>query len=163
MTWDEYFMRHVYLVASKSKDPSTKIGAVIIKDLTVVSEGYNGFPRGVHDLADRLHDRDTRLSYTCHGESNAVINCARNGIASKGCTLYTNAFPCDSCMKQIIQSGIKDIIVHSPFHKLFYERTGDYFKPMEAQNMANEAGVEIRYYNNTLNIETLLGGKLVKV
>jgi len=164
MNWNEYFFRHVYLVASKSKDISSKIGAILVKDNTIISEGYNGFPRLVIDSLERLNDRDTKLSYTVHGECNAILNCARNGISTKDAILYTNAYPCDGCMKTIIQAGISTIIIHSQFQELFYARNGNWSASHTiAKQMAEEANIKIEYYDKILGIETLLGGKLVCV
>ena len=108
MNWDEYFLSIAAVTASKSKDPSTKVGAVIVRpDRTIVSVGYNGFPRGVADTPERLNDRPTKYSLVVHAEMNAILS-ARESLNK--CTLYTVPFmPCDRCFVHVIQAGIKRV------------------------------------------------------
>lgn len=166
MDWNEYFFRHVFLAASKSKDSSSRIGAVIVKDGMVVSEGYNGFPREVLELPERTDNRDMKLTYTVHGEHNSILNCARVGISTVGATMFTNAFPCDQCMKAIIQAGIKHIVVHAGAHELFYRRasTSNWHASHDnSKLMAQEAGVQVDYWEGNLGLEVLVGGVLHKI
>lgn len=109
MNWDEYFLRIAAVAASKSKDPSTQVGAVIVRpDNTQVSAGYNGFPRGVADTPERLNDRNIKYSLVIHAEMNAILT-ARESL--NGCTLYTVPFmPCDRCFVHVIQAGIKRVV-----------------------------------------------------
>ncbi|HKL73243.1 MAG TPA: dCMP deaminase family protein [Candidatus Onthovivens sp.] len=113
ITWDEYFMGMALLSAKRSKDPSTKVGACIVdEDHKVVSNGYNGFPRGLDESQlswNKNDDLDNKYLYICHAEFNAILN-TRNGSALKGCTLYVTLFPCNECAKAIIQTGIKKIV-----------------------------------------------------
>ncbi len=112
MTWEEYFLKIAEVVAEKSKDPSTKVGAVIVgKDNQIVSLGFNGFPRGIKDLEERYHDRDIKYKLIVHAEVNAILNAARNGVGTEGCFLYLNYIPCNECAKAIIQAGIKKVCV----------------------------------------------------
>ncbi len=94
--WDDRFLNLAKFVAEWSKDPSTKVGAVIVRpDRTVASVGYNGFPRGVLDHVDRYSDRDTKYAMVVHAENNALIN-ARQSL--EGCTLYVTPLPpCTQC------------------------------------------------------------------
>ena len=103
--WDQRFIELARHVGSWSKDPSTKLGAVIVaRDLSVVSVGYNGFPRGVHDTDERLNDRETKYKIVVHAERNAILF-ARRDLA--GCTLYTWPFmSCGACAGMAIQAGI---------------------------------------------------------
>lgn len=108
-TWDEYFIRIAHLVAQKSKDRSTKVGAVIVgPDREIRSTGFNGFPRGVNDYAEERHGRPAKYDWTVHAEANAIVNSARHGAATKDCTLYLNwePYPCAECAKLISNSGI---------------------------------------------------------
>ena len=113
ITWEEYFMGLAFLSAQRSKDPSTKVGAVIVDDDNkVVSIGYNGMPRGVDEEQiswNKGEGLDSKYLYVCHAEFNAILN-TRNGSALKGCTVYVTLFPCNECTKAIIQSGIKEIV-----------------------------------------------------
>lgn len=137
MTWDNFFMGMAHYVSQKSKDPSTKIGAVIAdRENRVVSVGYNGFPRGIVDYNARLENRDSKLSYTVHAELNAILN-ARGSVA--GCVLYVCTLsPCSECAKAIIQAGIRCVMVE---RREYPERWRDNFK--FAREMMSEADVEI--------------------
>jgi|SRR6478609_1572785 len=112
-SWDEYFLDIAKTVSKKSKDPSTKVGAVIVRpDKTVASTGFNGFPRNIIDLEERYNDREMKLKIIQHAEVNASIF-AKESI--EGYTLYTWPFmPCDRCMLQMIQHGIKRIVFPTP-------------------------------------------------
>ena len=110
--WDQYFIDMVTLVASKSRDPSTKCGAVIVSDdNAVLSTGYNGFPRGVEYKSERLQ-RPLKYEFIEHGERNAILNAARHGIGLLGTKMYLNFRPecCVDCTKAVIQSGITEVI-----------------------------------------------------
>jgi dCMP deaminase len=102
--WNARFMDLATHVAGWSRDPSTKVGAVIVdgKNL-VVGLGYNGFPRGVKDLKERYDDRATKYKYVVHAEPNAILNSTRD---VRGCVLYCTLHPCGECAKIIIQAGI---------------------------------------------------------
>lgn len=105
--WDVRFMEMARLVASWSKDPSTKVGAVIADQHNrVVSQGYNGPPRGVED--DPGVDRDTKLRRTIHAEKNAILF-ARGDVSD--CTLYVTHHPCGPCAAFIVQAGISRVVV----------------------------------------------------
>lgn len=165
MNWDEYFFRHVYLAASKSKDPRSQIGSVLVKDKIVISEGYNGFPRKVCDYPRRLDDRDLKLKFIVHAEANAILNCARNGTSTLNGLLYVNAFPCNECMKSIIQAGIDKIIVHKEYNDLFCSRANTNWADSHkiSKVMAEEAKIEIIEHSLILNIDILMGGDIVRI
>lgn len=105
MMWHKRFFDLADLVGSWSKDPSTKVGAVIVRpDRTIASVGYNGFPRGVEDV---YTTRDAKLLRTVHAEANAIL-AAQEPL--RGYTLYvTPLHPCANCAAYIIQSGIKEV------------------------------------------------------
>lgn len=107
--WDAWFLGLARYVATASKDPSTKVGAVLVDDARrVVSLGFNGLPRGVFDMPERLTDRDLKYKMIVHAERNAIIFAGR---PVTGCTLYTVPFmPCAQCAGMIIQSGIRRVI-----------------------------------------------------
>lgn len=106
LTWDEYYFSLCDANAAKSKDPSTRVGAVIVRpDRTIASMGWNGFPRGVED---HYQDREHKLLRTVHAELNAILN-AREPL--HGYTIYVSPlFPCSNCAAAIIQSGITCVI-----------------------------------------------------
>lgn len=109
--WTDYFMEMAELVASKSKDPSTKVGCVVItEDKVVAATGYNGIPRGVADKAERM-ERPAKYLWTSHAEENAVAQAARVGMALKGGTAYVTHMPCSRCARTLIQAGITTVVV----------------------------------------------------
>lgn len=136
--WDRRFLDLARLTASWSKDPSTKVGAVITDaENRVVSGGYNGFPRGVIDDPRRLADRDLRLKMTIHAEANAIMYARRD---LRGLTLYSTFTPCAACAGLIIQAGIRRVIAPIP-PKDFAER---WARDLDAALiMFNEAGVNL--------------------
>ena len=112
ISWDEYFMGIALLSANRSKDPNTQVGACIVSnDNRILSIGYNGAPRGLHDDImkwDREGDfLNTKYAYVCHGELNAILNYRADLTGSK---IYVALFPCNECAKAIIQAGIKEVI-----------------------------------------------------
>ncbi len=137
--WDERFLQLAQHIAQWSKDPSTKVGAVIVRpNRTIASVGYNGFPRGVND-DERLNDRPYKYAMTVHAETNAILSANER---LDGCTLYvTPLSPCSSCASILIQSGIKRVVAYMPYQP---EHWADSFAI--ARTMLDEAGVrwEIR-------------------
>jgi len=106
--WDRRFMELALHVAQWSKDPSTKVGAVIVKpDKRIVSVGYNGFPSGVCDHEERYAERAVKYKFVSHAERNALDNVSQD---VKGCTLYSTLQPCPECAKSIIQKGIAEVV-----------------------------------------------------
>lgn len=119
--WDQHFLKRALLCSEMSKDPNTRVGAVIVgPDREPLSDGFNGFPRGIADTSERLSDRDTKLKLIVHAEMNAILNAARVGTPLKGSTLYLTATdnsglvwggpPCTRCTVEIIQAGIIGIV-----------------------------------------------------
>lgn len=126
------------LVRTRSRDPSTKIGAVILRpDKTIASLGYNGFPRGVRDDEELYNDRQVKLLRTIHGELNAILT-AREPL--DGYTIYVSPLhPCSNCAAAIIQSGIKKVVARCDAGDV--SRWQDSFD--QASSMFSEAGIEI--------------------
>lgn len=161
MNWTEYYIRHQYLASQKSKDPSTKIGAVLVRDNNIISIGYNGFPRGVKDTEERLNNREDKYFYITHAEHNSILSAARNGIATKGSALYTSGMPCNECAKAIIQAGINTVVLHEQYPTLSH---GKWSKSVsKAEEMFAEAGVTILLLNKELGINCLINGEEVGV
>lgn len=112
--WADRFMALAEHVSGWSKDPSTKVGCVIVdRQNRVVSLGFNGFPRGVRDEESRYLDRETKLLFVAHAERNALDNAP---LSVEGCTLYTLLLPCNECAKSIIQKGITKVVTYRPEH-----------------------------------------------
>lgn len=116
--WDKRFLDLAKHISSWSKDPSTKVGAVITDGWrTVLGHGYNGFPIGVCDLEERYNDRPTKLAYTVHAELNAILN-SHSDLA--GATIYVwPLFTCNECAKAIIQSSICRVVAPKPNEERF--------------------------------------------
>jgi dCMP deaminase len=139
VNWDEYFIQMAKLVATKSKDQSTKVGCVIVgPNHEVRTTGYNGFCRGVDDDVDLRHEKPEKYFWTEHAERNAIYNAARNGIPLEGCTVYTTLVPCADCTRGLIQSGVKRIFLCSGEAN---EKWTDSFQ--RSLVMAKEAKVEM--------------------
>lgn len=159
-SWDVWFMKHVYLVAEKSKDPRTKIGAVIVKDKHVISSGFNGFPIGVKDSPERYADRQVKYSMVAHAEDNAVLAAARFGISTLGTTLYTQGVPCCECAKSVIQGGIKEVVVHLQWPSMIQK----WIESCKiAEMMLVESGVNVRWLDEPLGVKGYLDGKIFDV
>jgi dCMP deaminase len=111
-SWDTYFMALAFVTAMRSPDESTKHGCIIIdneENKTLVSQGYNGYARGVnHKIVPKT--RPEKYSWVIHAEKNAILNAGRNGVPLKGSVLYVTGHPCIECAKAIVQSGIKKVI-----------------------------------------------------
>jgi dCMP deaminase len=103
-------------ISTWSKDPSAKIGAIAVGEKgQILSQGFNGFPRGVDDTEERLNDRETKYKYVVHGEMNCIYNACLNGVSLNGATLYVHGLPvCSECSKGIVQVGIKRVIMEYP-------------------------------------------------
>lgn len=106
--WDDRFLSLANLVSSWSKDPSTKVGAVIVNDNNqVLSTGYNGFPRGLDDSMEKYSDRPYKYAHVIHAEHNAILHC---GHSMKDATIYVTHQPCPHCAGIISSVGIKNVI-----------------------------------------------------
>ena len=133
--WDERFLGLAQHVATWSKDPRTKVGAVLVNETKqVLSVGYNGFPRGVYDCPERYNNRSIKLLFVAHAERNALDN----ATSVEGATLYSTLFPCTDCAKGIIQRGIKRVVTSEP-SPAQHER----FNCDISAIMFKEAGVEL--------------------
>lgn len=107
--WTKYFQAMAEHAASRSKDPSTQVGAVVVdRDRAIVSTGYNGFPQGIKETEDRWQ-RPIKYDLVIHAECNAVARAAKRGVSLDGCTMYVTHFPCLNCAKTIIAAGIREL------------------------------------------------------
>ena len=139
--WDHRFLILAEHISEWSKDPSTKVGAVIThtRSKRVVSMGFNGFPAGVEDTPERLDDRDTKYEMVVHAEQNALMFA---GDRAEGCTLYVHPLPpCARCAVMVIQAGVVRVVCDQP--DFDDERWGEQAKV--ADTMLREAGLEVDY------------------
>jgi dCMP deaminase len=164
-SWDELFMREAYLIATKSKDPHTKIGCVLVKDNIALMKGYNGIPRRVYDDIAERNERPTKYFYYEHSERNCIFNCARNGIATGGASLYCFALPCSDCCRAIIQSGIVQVIIHKQWDDVGINKNSDKWieSSRHSEIMLFEAGIPIKVLDIKLGVKTMIDGKVFEV
>lgn len=138
--WDNRYMGVAKEISSWSRDPSSKIGAITVGSKgQILSQGYNGFPRGIIDAVERWENRETKYKFVVHAEMNAIYNATYSGASLDGAVMYVYGLPCcHECAKGIIQVGIKKVVMG-----------GDIFSPRWkessslAMEMFQEAGVEV--------------------
>jgi dCMP deaminase len=110
--WDKRFYELALHVSTWSRDPTTKVGAVLVgKDRRKIALGYNGFPPGVEDFPDRLSNREVKHKLTQHAERNVLDNSA---FDTEGSTLYITFFPCSECSKSAVSKGVKRVVSPPP-------------------------------------------------
>lgn len=135
------FLEVARQIAQWSKDPRTKVGAVLVGNKSqIISQGFNGFPREIEDTADRLNDRTTKNKFVIHAEMNSIYNAIFNGASTEGATIYISGLPCcHECAKGIIQTGISKVVMDSDpeSSKSPWDESGKL-----ALEMFKEAGVE---------------------
>ena len=137
--WHKRFLDQAKMYASWSKDPNTQVGSVAVdpEKKTILSGGFNGFPRGILDIEERLNDRPTKYKYTVHSEMNCLYNALYSGVSLNKSYLYVYGLPvCSECAKGIIQAGISKVIIPKlkeiperwqeswSFTKLLFEESG---------------------------------------
>lgn len=141
--WDVRFLNLAKEISQWSKDPSTKVGAIIVdpNTRTIVSTGYNGFPRNIKDTEERYNNRDVKYKFIVHAEMNAILNALYNGRSVKNCTLFVHGLPvCADCAKNVIASGISRIVIDSKPSDKWYDSTNFAF------NLFKEANIDVKYY-----------------
>jgi len=144
-SWISYFFVLCDAVSTKSKDPTTKVGAVVIgTEKQVLGTAFNGLPMGVYDNPtpdmDYLnrYSKEKKYDYTCHAEANIIALAARHGTRLEEATLFVNLHPCCECTKLIIQAGIKEVYCK------FDEGSGAWREKIPlAIEMCREAGVKV--------------------
>lgn len=162
INWDDYFMSIAYLIASKSKDERTHIGAVIVgQNKEIKSTGYNSFVRGLIDHVPERQEKPEKYYWFEHAERNAIYNATLIGTSLKGCKMYTNGIPCMDCARGIVQVGIVEVIVDDEWNNT---NAGD---DLEHQKrtilMFNEVGIKIRYWSGKIiQVERFRRGKTLK-
>ncbi len=132
----QWFLGLAEYYATASKDPSTRVGCVIVnEDRVPVAMGFNGFPMGVADTPERLNDRPTKIALTIHAEQNA-FNFKVGSV--KGCTLYSTFAPCyEKCAPLIIQNRIKTVVFYTSDNPRWREGQA------KAVDLFVEAGIEV--------------------
>lgn len=141
-SWISHFMSMAELVARKSKDPSTKVGCILVApDMSVISTGFNGFPRGCFDTPNLYENREIKIRRIAHAELNAIAQAAKNGSRTGGCIAVVTLHPCSQCTAALINAGISEVICPPiPSNTKWLDSF------LEAKQMLLEAGVPITYW-----------------
>ncbi len=130
--WNTYFMSIAAQAATRSTCDRKNVGAVIVRDKTILSTGYNGSIRGMPHCDEIGHDiENNHCVATIHAEANAIIQAAKNGVMINGAEIYTTASPCWSCFKLIANSGIK---------KIYY---GEFYRDRKSVKVAQRLGIKL--------------------
>jgi dCMP deaminase len=164
-TWDQIFMGKVYEIASKSKDPRTKIGAVLVKHGHAPLEGFNGIPKGVMDLPERM-ERPEKYHWMEHAERNVINMAAKFGISTDEGILYTQGLPCVDCARGVVNCGVKKVVLHKQWEDVSTQIiTGRPWAEHyhRSKIMFDEAGITVRYLDCVLGKLGYLDGKVFDV
>lgn len=138
--WDRRFLALALHVSRWSRDPSTQVGAVVVRpNRTIASIGFNGLPRFVDDTNERLNDRKIKNQMVVHAEANAILM-AQESL--EGYSIFVTHPPCASCAGMVIQSGIAHVVCLSPTADML-SRWGESFNLM--QDMLSEADVSLTF------------------
>jgi dCMP deaminase len=131
-SWDEYFMRIAEEVASRATCDRKHVGAVIVRDKSILATGYNGSIRGLPHCDEEGHlMEDGHCVRTIHAEANAIIQAARNGVRIDGATIYVTASPCWGCFKMIANAGCGRIVF------------GEFYRDPRIFRFATALGIEL--------------------
>ena len=128
---DKRYLRMADIWSENSYCQRRKVGALIVKDKMIISDGYNGTPSGFENICE--DENNVSKPYVLHAEANALTKVARSNNSSDGATLYVTASPCLECSKLIIQSGIKRVVY------------GEEYRIMDGVELLKRAGVEVEF------------------
>ena len=134
---DLRYLRMARIWAENSYCIRRKVGALVVKDKMIISDGYNGTPSGFENVCE--DDNNVTKPYVLHAEANAITKLARSSNNSDGSTLYVTAAPCIACSKLIIQSGIKRVVY------------GEKYRLEEGIELLRKANIEVIYLNPEQN------------
>ena len=111
---DERYLRMALVWAENSYCIRRQVGALLVKDKMIISDGYNGTPSGFENICE--DDNNKTKPYVLHAEANAITKVAKSNNSSDGATLYVTSSPCLECSKLIIQAGIKRVVFSEQYH-----------------------------------------------
>ena len=130
---DLRYLRMARIWAENSYCERRKVGALVVKDKMIISDGYNGTPSGFENVCE--DENNVTIPYVLHAEANAITKLARSSNNSDGSTLYVTASPCIECSKLIIQAGIKRVVY------------GEKYRLEDGVNLLKKANIEVVYIN----------------
>ena len=129
--FDKRYMQMAYVWSGNSYCQRRQVGALIVKDKMIISDGFNGTPSGFENVCE--NEDGLTKPYVLHAEANAITKIARSGNNSDGATLYVTASPCIECAKLIIQAGIKRVVY------------SEQYRLTDGIDLLRRAGVEVLY------------------
>jgi dCMP deaminase len=139
LSWDQYFMTIAQVVASRSTCDRKHVGAVIVRDRTLLSTGYNGSVRGMPHCDEAGHQMENdHCVATIHAEANSLVQAARNGVNISGASIYITASPCWSCFKLIANAGIVAIYF------------GEFYRDERIFEVADKLGIQLEHVAGSL-------------
>lgn len=127
--FDDKYLEMARVWASNSYCKRRQVGALIVKDRMIISDGYNGTPSGFENICE--DENGATKPYVLHAEANAITKVAKSGNSSQGATLYVTASPCLECAKLIIQAGIKRVVYR------------DEYRLTDGIDLLSRAGIEV--------------------
>jgi dCMP deaminase len=130
---DLRYMRMARIWAENSYCQRRQVGALVVKDKAIISDGYNGTPSGFENICE--DDNNVTKPYVLHAEANAITKLARSHNSSDGATLYVTASPCIECAKLIIQAGIKRVVY------------AEHYRLEDGINLLKRANINVEYIN----------------
>lgn len=128
---DKRYLKMAKIWAENSYCQRRKVGALVVKDQMIISDGYNGTPSGFENVCE--DENNVTKPYVLHAEANAITKIARSGNSSEGATMYITASPCIECAKLIIQAGIKRVIY------------SEKYRIEDGISLMKKAGIEVVY------------------
>ena len=135
--WDKRWLEIAENISTWSKDPSTQIAAIAVKDKRLIATGYNGFPRNIEDSDYRWNNREEKYKYVVHAEMNCIYNANYHNQSLKGSTMYIVGLPvCHECAKGIIQAGVVRVVAEFKDAPLKWARSTEI-----TEKMFKEAGI----------------------
>jgi len=134
MKFDYSYIKMAYVWAENSYCERCKVGALIVKDRMIISDGYNGTPSGFENVCE--NENNETKAYVLHAEANAITKVAKSNNSSEGATLYVTDSPCIECAKLIIQAGIKRVV---------YSRK---YRITDGLELLERAGIQLDYLEN---------------
>ncbi len=134
---DRRYLRMAMIWAENSYCQRRKVGALVVKEKMIISDGYNGTPSGFENICE--DENNVTKPYVLHAEANAITKLARSSNNSDGATLYVTASPCIECAKLIIQAGIKRVVY------------GEQYRLEDGINLLRRANIELKYINPNIN------------
>jgi dCMP deaminase len=131
-SFDDYYMKIAVAASARATCDRKHVGAILVRDKTILSTGYNGSPRGMKHCDEIGHMmEDSHCVRTTHAEANAIVQAAKNGTRVEGATIYTTASPCWQCFKLIVNAGVTKIVF------------AEMYRDERIKEFAAEAGIEL--------------------